>query len=247
MNRREFLEIAGLSVASSAIPWEASAQGRSSQVLVAAEMNANSLDCHTVGANRASYGLAMMIYDRLLQFGFKELPGGGKTYDYFKLEPQPAESWQIAPDNSSVTFKLRRDVKFHDGTPMTAKDVKWSFDRFVKVGGFPQRQMEQCSLTDVDQFEAIDDYTFRIKFLRSDKLTLPSLAIVVPSIYNSELCKKNASAADPWALEWTKTNAAGGGAYKVDSFKSGEQVVLLRFDGWKGGAAPAFERAMYRS
>lgn len=247
MNRREFLEIAGLSVASSAIPWGASAQGRSGQVLVASEMNPNSLDCHTVGANRATYGLAMMIYDRLLQFGLKELPGGGKTYDYFKLESQLAESWQIASDNSSVTFKLRREVKFHDGAPMTAKDVKWSFDRFIKVGGFPQRQMEQCSLTDVDQFEAIDDYTFRIKFLRLDKLTLPSLAIVVPSIYNSELCKKNATAADPWALEWTKTNAAGGGAYKVDSFKSGEQVVLSRFDGWKGGTAPAIERAMYRS
>ena len=80
---------------------------------------------------------------------------------------------------------------------MKAQDVKWSFDRFVKVGGFPQRQMEQGSLTSVDQFEVVDDYTFRVKFLRSDKLTMPSLAIVVPSIYNSELCKKNATAVRP--------------------------------------------------
>ena len=93
----------------------------------------------------------------------------------------------------------------------------------------------------------VDDYTFKVKFLRADKLTMPSLAIVVPSIYNSELCKKNATASDPWALEWTKNNCAGSGAYKVESFKSSEQVVLARFDGWKGGTPPKFQRAMYRN
>jgi peptide/nickel transport system substrate-binding protein len=41
----------------------------------------------------------------------------------------------------SVTFKLRSDAKFHDGTPVTANDVKWSFDRAVTVGGFPTFQM----------------------------------------------------------------------------------------------------------
>ena len=142
---------------------------------------------------------------------------------------------------------MRRDASFHDGTPVKAQDVKWSFDRFVKAGGFPQRQMEQGSLTSVDQFEAVDDYTFRVKFLRADKLTMPSLAIVVPSVYNSELCKKNATASDPWALEWTKNNCAGSGAFKVESFKSSEQVVLASFDGWKGGTPPKFQRAMYRN
>jgi peptide/nickel transport system substrate-binding protein len=107
--------------------------------------------------------------------------------------------------------------------------------------------MEQGSLSSVDQFEAVDDFTFRVKFLRPDKLTMPSLAIVVPSIYNSELCKKNASASDPWALEWTKNNGAGSGAFKVESFKSSEQVVLARFEGWKGGKLPKIQRAMYRN
>ncbi|MET0277001.1 MAG: ABC transporter substrate-binding protein [Pseudorhodoplanes sp.] len=246
MDRRQFLEFAALGTASSLIHWPAFAQSKSN-VLIAAEMNANSLDTHTVGANRAAYGLVWMTYDRLLQFGTRTLPNGTLSYDYFNLKPQLAESWQLAPDNSSVTFKLRKDVTFHDGAPMTAKDVKWSFDRFVKVGGFPQRQMEQGSLSDVDQFEVVDDYTFRVKLLRQDKLTMPSLAIVVPSIYNSELCKKNATAADPWALEWTKNNSAGSGAFKVDSFKPGEQVVLSRFDGWKGGERPKLERALYRS
>jgi peptide/nickel transport system substrate-binding protein len=246
MDRRKFLQIAGVGATSPLINWHALAQGKSDRVLIVSEMNANSLDTHTVGANRAAYGLVWMVYDRLITFGTRTLSNGVQSYDYFNLKPQLAQSWEFAPDNSAVTFKLRRDITFHDGTAMTANDVKWSFDRFVKVGGFPQRQMEQGSLTSVDQFEVVDDHTFRVKFLRPDKLTMPSLAIVVPSIYNSELCKKNATASDPWALDWTKNNAAGSGAYKVESFKSAEQVVMARFDEWKGGAPPKFERAMFR-
>jgi len=233
--------------ASPFLNWQALAQGQTDRVLIVSEMNANSLDTHTVGANRAAYGVVWMTYDRLITFGTKTLPNGVQSYDYFSLKPQLAESWEFAPDNSAVTFKLRRDATFHDGTPVKAQDAKWSFDRFVKVGGFPQRQMEQGSLSSVDQFEVVDDYTFRVKFLRSDKLTMPSLAIVVPSVYNSELCKKNATAADPWALEWTKNNCAASGAFKVESFKSSEQIILARFDGWKGGSPPKFQRAMFRN
>ena len=80
----------------------------------------------------------------------------------------------------SATFKLRRDAKFHDGTPVTANDVKWSFDRAVTVGGFPTFQMKAGSLEKPEQFVAVDDHTFRIDFLRKDKLTLPDLGVPVP-------------------------------------------------------------------
>src|SRR5262249_44791310 len=48
-----------------------------------------------------------------------------------KLSPWLAESWQTAKDGRSVTFKLRRDVKFHDGTPFNAEAVKFGCDRVV--------------------------------------------------------------------------------------------------------------------
>ncbi len=70
-----------------------------------------------------------------------QLPDGTWTYDYTKFEPELAESWELAPDGKSVTFHLRKDATFHDGAPVTAKDVKWSFDRAVAVGGFPAIQM----------------------------------------------------------------------------------------------------------
>lgn len=247
MDRRRFLEFVAFGAASAPISWPALAQTRPDSLVIAAELNANSCDVQTVGANRATYGLGWMVYDRLIQFGVKTLADGGLSYDYFKLEPQLAESWTFAPDNTFVTFKLRKDAVFHDGAAVTAQDVKWSFDRMIKVGGFPQRQMEQGSLTDPSQFEALDDHTFKLTFLKQDKLTMPSLAIVVPAVYNSALCKKNTTDADPWALEWTKNNSAGSGAYKIDTFKPNEQVVLSRFDGWKGGPIPKIARAMYRN
>ena len=55
--------------------------------------------------------------------------------------------------------------------------------------------------------------TLHEELLRKDKLTMNDLAVPVPSIFNSELVKKNATAADPWGLAWTRNNTAGGGAY----------------------------------
>jgi peptide/nickel transport system substrate-binding protein len=248
MKRRDFLQSTAALGASTVLPFEALAQSerRKEILLVANENGPNSLDIHTVGANRPSYGVSWLCYDRLLTFGTRKLPNGTTTYDYTKLEPELAESWQLASDGMSATFKLRKDAKFHDGTPVTAKDVKWSLDRAVTVGGFPTFQMKAGSLEKPAQFVVIDDHTFRVDFLRKDKLTLMDLAVPVPSIFNSELVKKHATEKDPWALEWTKTNVAGGGAYRVESWRPGQEIVYARYDEWKSGPLPKMRRVIQR-
>jgi peptide/nickel transport system substrate-binding protein len=219
---------------------------RTETLIVANEFGPNSLDIHGIGANRPSYGVAWVAYDRLMTYGRKTLPGGIVSYDYNKLEPELAESWEMAKDGMSVTFKLRENAKFHDGTPVSAKDVKWSYDRAVSMGGFPTFQMKAGSLEKPDQFEVVDDSTFRVKFLRKDKLTMPDMAVPVPSIYNSGLARKHATATDPWAAEWLKNNEAGGGAYKVESWKPGQEIVYTRFDDWKSGPLPRIKRVIQR-
>ena len=251
MKRRDFLQTGALTAAGVAAPalWTgaAVAQARPKDVLVVAnEFGPNSLDIHTVGANRPSYSVSWMCYDRLLTFGRKKLPDGQVMYDYAKLEPELAESWKIAPDGNSVTFKLRRGIKFHDRTPITANDVKWSFDRAVTVGGFPTFQMKAGSLEDPKQFVALDAQTFRIDFVRRDKMTMNDIAVPVPVIYNSEQVKRNATAQDPWGLNWTKSNVAGGGAYKVESWKPGQEIIFTRNDDWKNGPLPALKRVIQR-
>ena len=204
----------------------------------------NGLDLHKVGTNRPAYGAAWNLYDRLMTFGTKTLADGSKSYDYTVLEPELAESWELAEDGLSMTFSLRRDATFHDGTPVTANDVKWSFDRAVSVGGFPTFQMKAGALESPDQFIVVDDYTFRVDFLRQDKLTAIDMAVPIPVIINSELVKQHVSEDDPWGTEWMNANDAGGGAYQLETFKPGERLVLRRFEDWKSGPLPQIEQVI---
>ncbi len=248
MKRREFILSTVAAAGASMLPLEVFSQSdrRKELLIVANETGPNSLDIHTLGANRPSYGVSWICYDRLLTFGKKKLPDGTMMYDYSKLEPELAESWAMAADGMSVTFKLRKNAKFHDGTPVTAKDVKWSFDRAVSVGGFPTFQMKAGSLEKPEQFVAVDEHTFRIDFLRKDKLTMMDVAVPVPSIFNSEVVKKHVTEKDPWALDWTKVNVAGGGAYRLESYKPGQEIIFARYDDWKSGKLPKIKRVVQR-
>jgi peptide/nickel transport system substrate-binding protein len=198
----------------------------------------NSLDLHRVGTNRPAYGISWAIYDRLMTFGKKTLDDGSVSYDYTVLEPELAESWEMAEDGMSVTFKLRQDATFHDGTPVTANDVKWSFDRAVSIGGFPSFQMKAGALENPDQFEVVDDQTFRVKFLRPDKLTMIDMAVPIPVIINAKLVEPHLTEEDPWGAEWLNNNDAGSGAYTIKEYKPNERIVLERFEEWKSGPLP---------
>ena len=248
LSRRGMMKAGAAAAGAAAVPMPfvrgLAAQSRSETLVAISENSPNSLDIMGVGTNRPAYEASWNIHDRLMTYGVKKDPNGNDHYDYAKLQPELAESWDLKP--TSVTFKLRRDAKFHDGTPVTAKDVKWSFDRAVTVGGFPTFQMKAGSLEKPEQFVAVDDHTFRVDFLRADKLAMPDLAVVVPAVMNSALCKKHASEKDPWAMEWYKTNHASGGAYRVTRFTPGTEVVYERFDGWRSGPLPALRRVIWR-
>jgi len=222
------------------------AQSRQETLLVLVEAGANSLDMHGVGTSSRSSLVAWNLYDRLVSFGRKTLPDGTQTYDSSTIVPELAESFTVSEDGKSFLFKLRRNATFHDGAPVTAHDVKWSYDRAVSVGGFPTFQMAAGSLTKPEQFTVVDDYTFRVDLPKRDKLALPDMAVVVPAIYNSKLAKKNATEKDPWAMDWMKTNDAGGGAYQLEKWTPGQEISFTRFDGWKSGPMPKIKRVVMR-
>jgi peptide/nickel transport system substrate-binding protein len=251
MHRRSFLAGSGAAVAGAhLIPFLKSsaawAQGAADTLVIATSTTINSLDLHRVGTNRPSYQVTVNIYDRLLTFDTKVNADGAVVYDYTKLKGELAESWKVADDGMSVVFKLKPNAKFWDGSPVTAHDVKWSLDRAVSLGGFPGVQMKAGSLEKPEQFEVIDDGTFRIKFLRKSKLTLPDLAVPVPFILSAKVGKAKATEKDPWATEWFHRNPMGSGAYKLERWDPGQQVVYTRNDAWVGGPLPAYKRVIIR-
>jgi len=222
------------------------AQSRAETILVIVEQGPNSLDIHGLGANFGAYQASWNLYDRLISFGSKTLPDGSRSYDYTVIRPELAESWEVSPDGLAITFRLRKDARFHDGARVTAHDVKWSLDRAIAIGGFPAVQMRAGSLEKPEQFSVVDDHTVRVTLPRRDKLALPNLAVPVPVIINSTLAKKHATEKDPWAAEWLKQNPAGGGAYRLESWKPGQETVYVRFDDWKSGPRPAIRRVVVR-
>ncbi|WP_029002844.1 ABC transporter substrate-binding protein [Azorhizobium doebereinerae] len=250
MNRREFLTsasataaAAGATVAAPAVFSPAKAQARAETLLIVSESGPNNLDIHGVGTNVPGYEASWNCYDRLITHPMKDV-NGTPYYDRDKFEGELAEDMSIG--DMSVTFKLKKDATFQDGTPVTAKDVKWSLDRAVSVGGFPTFQMKAGSLEKPEQFVVVDDRTVRVDFIRKDRLTIPDLAVIVPCVINSELVKKNATAQDPWGLEYTKQNTVGSGAYKVTKWTPGTEVIFERFENWKGGPLPKIKRVIWR-
>src|ERR1700688_1892922 len=251
MKRREFLKsmtaLTAASAFSASAPavWSpAKAQSRQETLLIVSESGPNNLDIHGVGTNVPGYEVSWNCYDRLISHEMKTGPNGAPYYDRDKFKMELADDMKIG--DMSVTFKLKKKATFQDGTPVTAKDVKWSLDRAVSVGGFPTFQMGAGSLTKPEQFVVVDDNTVRVDFAKKDRLTVPDLAVIVPCVVNSELVKKKASEKDPWCLEYTKQQTAGSGAYKVTKWTAGTEVIMERNDEWVGGPLPKIKRVISR-
>ena len=113
------------------------------------------------------------LYDTLLTF----TAGGTK--------PQPwlASSWKASKDAKVFTFKLRRDVRFTDGTPLTSADVVFSFRRIINLKGSPSFLLANTKVSAPDRYTVV---------LRSS-VSNPALLRIVPNpslgIVNSKLVK----------------------------------------------------------
>ncbi len=242
MHRRDLLLASGALLAMPSVAW---AQSRAETLLVVVEVGQNSLDPQGLGVNQATLGVTWNMYDRLIGFGVKTLADGNRSFDFDHLVPELAESWAVAPDGMSITFKLRENATFHDGTKVSTADVKWSLDRAVSNPG-PASQMRAGGLEKPEQFVVLDEHTIRVDLLSRNKLSLPDMAVIQPSVLNAALCKSHATADDPWALNWVKSNAAGGGAFTLESWTPRQETVLARNENWKSGKLPAFKRIVIR-
>src|ERR1700740_951564 len=154
MKRRDFLKsvtgaAAGAMVPAPAIWSAAQADARSETLLIVSESGPNNLDIHGVGTNVPGYEVSWNCYDRLISHEMKSV-NGKPYYDKDKFKMELADDMKIG--DMSVTFKLKKKATFQDGTPVTAKDVKWSLDRAVSIGGFPTFQMGAGSLSKPHQF-----------------------------------------------------------------------------------------------
>jgi len=128
-----------------------------------------------------------------------------------------AKSAEVAPDKLSVTFQLREEAKFADGSPVRAEDVVFSFEALTQKGHPNYR----ISLRDVTKAEALDPLTVRYTFQGELTRDLPMTVATLP-IFSKAYYEKT-----PFD-ETTLTPPLGSGPYKIGSFNAGTFVTYVR-------------------
>jgi microcin C transport system substrate-binding protein len=130
-----------------------------------------------------------------------------------------AKSADVAADHLSVTFKLRTEAKFSDGTPVTATDVTNSFT-LLKEKGAPEYTI---ALRDVVSADAIDTETVKYKFKGELTRDLPQIVAGLPVVSKAYYDKEK--------FEETSLNAPlGSGPYKIKDFRPGTYIAFTRRD-----------------
>lgn len=137
--------------------------------------------------------------------------------------PQLAESWRLLED-TRWQFNLRRDVLFHNGQPLTAKDVKFTIERVIHEGALDGATSPRKNLLDsILKVVIVNDYTVNIH-TRYPWPNLPlmlSLQEIVPASYFQTVGAKGFYA-----------HPVGAGPFKVAHHEDGKEILLERFDNY---------------
>jgi len=158
-----------------------------------------------------------------------------------EMEPKLAESWTATPDGKTFTFKLKKGVKFHDGSEVTAEDVVFSMNRALAL-------KEGYSWLWADVMETVTaDEKYQVTFRLNKPFApfVPTLAWLFVANKDLVLAHKKPGKFGEfgdYGAEWlsvTTTEDAGSGPYKLKSWDRGREIVFERFsdyfEGWPHG------------
>src|SRR6266481_9620143 len=138
-----------------------------------------------------------------------------------------AESWTVSKDGMTYTFKIRHGVKFHDGSVLTSKDIKASYDKIIfPPAGMKSLRKEAYEVIEV--VEAPDPSTVRFRLKRPESSLLLNLASPWNWVYKADLLAKD--------IHWYEKNVMGTGAFTfVEHVKGSHMVGKKNPDYWDKG------------
>jgi peptide/nickel transport system substrate-binding protein len=213
INRRHFLKqsaLAGLSlVASAALP-KAVYSASKERLTILTSVSLSSLDPYAFSSS-PEYGIWTHMAESLVDVDYVKMDYVGAL----------AESWEF--HGKKWVFHLRKGVRFHDGSPFTAKDVIYSYQRILNHKKSPQRY----NLTDITEMNAADDHTLILT-------TKTPNAVLLDGLSNRNILSK--AAADKYGKDVLQ-HPVGTGPYKFVSFQRDGQLVMTRNDDYWGPKA----------
>ena len=176
-----------------------------------------------VGSDFSSSSAFVNLYDTLV---YPTSTGG--------VEPHVAERWDASADGLTWTFYLRKGVKFHDGSELTAEDVAFSMDRLIAIG----EGNAYLYAGRIKENEVVDKYTLRFHMNEPYGPFLTTL--VKLCILNKDQVTANKKADGPYGefgdygKEYLLTHDCGSGPYKVKEMRMEEYLLMERFGDYWG-------------
>ena len=182
----------------------------------AAQNDILTLDPHSQN-HATTNGILQHTYEGLVRY----------TKD-FKVEPCLATSWQyVSP--TQVRFSLRKNVKFHDGTPFTADDVLFSYSRILQ----PQGTM-QIYVAGVKEIKKIDDHTVDLMLSGPNPVLLRNLVDfrIMSKAWSTKNKSENVQNYVQKEESFAARNANGTGPYVIKAWEPDKRIVLSANPGW---------------
>lgn len=178
-----------------------------------------------------TYSIVMKITDNITESLIQTASDGSLVPTLLPALPEVSE------DGMTYSFELLPDVKFHNGETLKASDVKYSFERLVKltkmatlmenVEGY--QALADGTADEMTGIQVQDDTHFAIQLVKPYAPFASVLSTAYCAIYPQAACEE---AGDTWGMQVLY----GTGPFKMDSFQSGVGVTLSRFDDYHGGA-----------
>ncbi len=193
---------------------DGSSEGGGKGLVLARTADVDKLDPHVATAFHTIQTLGL-VYDRLVTTD----PDG-------KIIPGLAEKWEQAPDGKSVTLTLRKDVKWHNGDPFTAADVKASLERILDE---KTAAVGRSNLKAISKVDTPDDSTVTLTLSEPNAALLYALSSVNSSIVHAADITANTVAQKP----------NGTGPFSWDQWAQGQQVTLKANPSYFEGAPKA--------
>lgn len=157
-------------------------------------------------------GISTLVYETLMD---------QSTEEPFTLYAHLADTISVSPDNSSVTFTLNPLAKWHDGKPITADDVVFTFHTLFEKGA----PFYKAYYGDVDTVKAVDTKTVIFTFKNTTNTELSLIIAQLPVLPKHFWDNKDFSAT-------TLEAPLGSGPYKVSSIKAGHNITFERVTDW---------------
>jgi peptide/nickel transport system substrate-binding protein len=245
MTRRDLLAVFGATVAGIAL-WEeigaapysreqaralAQETGPQAKIVIANGLDLDELDPHYFKSIPSYYAVAN-LYDNMFAYEHQTQEDGGlfpvqQEDGSWKLLSWLAETWEVSEDGLTITLHLRQGLTFNDGSPLTAADVKATWDRGVSdTSVYSKLVFNLMTVMTPDQITAPDDATVVLTLEKPTVFALKMMGTNVLNIMSATAIESNATAEDPTAHEYHSKNAFGSTAYTLSKWTPGVEWEL---------------------